>query len=136
VSTTERVDDAVANLMAAGSEHVVQAAAFELAAEVSPLRQVRAEMRRRAKEWRDAIDLAADAGDDAYEIDLAGSIVPGDRVVAYVQVPWSQDLEREALPVLRVLHRDGQSSIHVTSPHGRDLYLNYAGPPSPVVVQR
>lgn len=130
------VDDAVANVMAAGSDHAAQAAAFELAAEVSPLRQVRAEMRRRAKEWRDAIDLAAEAGDDVYEIDLAGAIVPGDRVVSYVQVPWSQEPERESLPVLRVLHRDGQSSIHVASPFGRDLYLNYAGPPSPVVVER
>jgi hypothetical protein len=57
--------------------------------------------------------------------------------VALVQTPWSEDREREAVPVLRVLHRDGQTSLHLAAnSNGREVYLNFAGPASPVVVQR
>lgn len=111
--------------------------AFAAAAKASPLRQVRAEMTRRAQEWRTAIQMRLDGGEDDYDIDLAGGIVPGDFLLAYVAVPWSEERESEAVPVLRVLHRDGQTSIHCTvGSTGRDLYLNYAGPTSPVVVRR
>ena len=111
--------------------------AFLAAAEASPLRQVRAEMRRRAQEWRSAIALRLEGGEDDYDIDLAGAVVPGDHVLALVQQPWSDGPEGEAIPVLRVLHRDGQTSIHCTiGSTGRETYLNFAGPLSPVVVRR
>lgn len=113
-----------------------QVAAFRAAADASPLRQVRSELRRRADEWAKAISLLDDAGED-YEIDLAGAIAPGDRVLALVPTPWSDDPEREAVPVLRVLHRDGQTSLHLAaSSTGREVYVNHAGPSSPVVVRR
>lgn len=118
------------------AEHAkAQEDAYRSAAVASPLRQARAELNRRADEWRRAIDLRLMAGEDEYDIDLAGAVVPGDRVLAMVVQPWSEDREQEAVPVLRVLHRDGQTSIHcVVGSTGRDLYLNYAGPLSPVVV--
>lgn len=108
---------------------------LEEAAEASPIRQVKVGLRRRAKEWATAArDLSTVEADD-YELDLVGGIVPGDRVL--VMVPSHRSDEVEAAPVMRVLHQNGQSSIHVVpNATGRDLYLNYAGPESPVVVRR
>lgn len=105
------------------------------AAAASPLRQVRVELLRRASEWDKARGLCKDGGED-YEIDLVGAIAPGDRVLV-VMPSFAGEIEDEAAPVLRILHRDGQSTIHCTpNSTGRDLYLNYAGPSSPVVVRR
>jgi hypothetical protein len=105
------------------------------AADASPLRQVRSELRRRADEWFAALSLCEEAGDD-YEIELAGSVAPGDRVVALVATPYSDGKDRESVPVLRVLHRDGQTSLHLAAnSNGREVYLNFAGPSSPVVVR-
>lgn len=124
--------------MSVYSEHAAdQAEALEKAADASPIRQVRSDLKRRAKEWRDALDLLDAVGEEDYEIDVAGGIAPGDRVVALVATPYSEDRERESVGVLRVLHRDGQTSLHLAAnSNGREVYVNYAGPSSPVVVQR
>lgn len=114
-----------------------QEVAFAQAALSSPIRQVRSEMKRRAKEWADAIELLDHVGNEDYEIDLAGAIAPGDRIVALVATPYSEDRDRETVGVLRVLHRDGQTSLHLAAnSNGREVYVNFAGPSSPVVVQR
>lgn len=108
---------------------------LEEAAEASPIRQVKVGLRRRATEWATAVrDLNTVEAED-WELDLVGGIVPGDRVL--VMVRGHSGDEAEGAPVMRVMHQNGQSSIHVVpNATGRDLYLNFAGPESPVVVRR
>lgn len=114
----------------------MQEKALAQAALDSPVRQVRSEMARRAKEWRDAVALLADVDEDDFEIDLAGAVAPGDRVLVLVRKTWD-DQDQEAVGVLRVLNRDGQTSLHLAAnSNGREVYVNFAGPASPVVVAR
>lgn len=104
-----------------------QAAALLGAAEASPVRQFRYELRRRGQEWkRAALDLAMVEDDGA--IELAGSVLPGMRVLLGSE-------EGDWAPVVRQLERAGQFSLHLQDSNGRDRYLNFHGASSPVVVR-
>jgi hypothetical protein len=110
------------------------AAVLAAAAEASPLRQVRSELNRRAAEWRRAASDVAMMGED-WEIDLAGCIAPGDRVLV-MSPDFTGEVTGHAGAVVRVIHRDGQTSLHLSHPEsGRDVYQNFCGPTSPVVVR-
>lgn len=102
-----------------------QARALLVAADGSPLRQYRYELRRRGIEWKRAADLLGEADEGDAAIELAGSVTPG------MKVPCSEGWGS----VIRQLTRDGQLTLHVEDAMGRPLYLNYVGPSSPVVVK-
>lgn len=114
-------------------EATQQAKALLAAAEASPVRQFRYEMRRRGKEWERAardLELASAGGEDAV-IELAGGVVAG------MFVPTGDDEERGGLwfPVLRSFESRGQWSIHWQDWLGKDRYINFFAASSPVVVK-
>ena len=109
-----------------------QAEALLTAAEASPIRQFRYELRRRGREWEQAaktLELALPGNETQPVIELAGSVCPGMRVLIE-----GRD-EDDWAPVIRQLTQQGQFTIHVQAADGRDRYLNFAGPSSPVVVR-
>lgn len=106
---------------------LAQAEALLTAAEASPVRQFRYELRRRGVEWQRAARLLEGADIDEAAIELAGSVTPGMKVPVGRGDEWGS--------VVRQLTRDGQLSLHVEDPMGRPIYLNYVGPSSPVVVR-
>jgi hypothetical protein len=118
---------------------ILQAEALEKAAIGCPVRQVRIDLERRAREWSTAVAILDQEDTDIFEIDLVGTLAAGDRILAEIPVPFSHDNEVEltTCPVVRVLHRDGGCTLHlVPFTGGKDVYLNMAGPASPVVVRR
>lgn len=104
---------------------VAQADALATAANASPIRQIRYDLHRRGLEWKRAAGELEGAEDEAV-IELAGSIGPG------MMVPSGSG----ALTVVRTMSRDGQFSLHLEDIDGRPIYINRAGPSSPVVVQK
>lgn len=108
------------------AEAQAQADALAVAADNSPVRQYAYPLRRQAKEWSRAATELAGSEDEAV-IELASSVVPG------MRVPTANGW----CIVLRCLTRDGQCSVHVEDPQDpRGVYLNMAGPTSPLVVKR
>lgn len=103
-----------------------QATALLEAAKASPVRQYRYPLARQAKEWERAVTELTGSEDEAV-IELAHAVVPG------MRVPTANGW----CIVLRCLTRDGQCSVHVEDPQDpRGVYLNMAGPTSPLVVKR
>lgn len=74
-------------------------------------------------------DLAETEPGDGAAIVLVGICGPGMWAVA----GGLQD--DDFLRVIRVLHSGGQSSLHLEGSGGRDVYRNFMGPLSPVVVR-
>lgn len=107
-----------------------QGAALADAAAASPIRQVRYELERRAREWVTAArDVAETSGEGT--IELAGAVTPG-MLVLWKQENWSSDWS----PVIRTMTNGGQFSVHVDDGTRGGAYLNRFGPSSPMVVQR
>lgn len=102
-----------------------QAETLLKAASESPVRQLRYDLHRRGIEWKRAAKELEGAEGEAV-IELAGSIGPGMMVAA----------GSGSCSVVRTMSRDGQFSLHIEDIDGRPIYLNYAGPASPVVVQK
>lgn len=71
----------------------------------------------------------ADAGDGA-AIVLLGVCGPGMYAVA-----GGVNDDADWLRIIRVMHQHGQSSLHLEGTGGRDVYRNFMGPLSPVVVR-
>lgn len=116
---TITVDDALA-----------QADALKAAAEASPVRQFRYELRRRAKEWSRAANNAKTVEGEGV-IELAGSLSNG------MGVLYEHELGNWA-PLIRTLQNGGQFSLHLEDPMGQQragVYQNLFGPASPVVVK-
>lgn len=111
-------------------EAEAQASVLLDAAMTSPVRALRYELRVRGKEWERAVRDARDAekAEEPYAIVTVGSVCPGMRVLA------PRQCEDTWVPVVRLMTRDGQQSLHVDV-EGRAEYLNYAGPSSPIVVK-
>lgn len=104
-----------------------QANVLHRAAGGSSVRQLRYELRRRAREWeRAASDLAESDGEGA--IELVGSVTAGMAVFDPTSAGNWQ-------PVVRQLTRDGQFTLHYEV-DGRPLYRNFWSASSPTVVQR
>lgn len=113
-----------------------QAKVLAQAAVGSPCRQVSYELRRRAREWKRAVDDLLTMGEDDYVIELMGSVTSGMLAVVPVALPYG-DKEHKGCPVVRVLIRDGQCSLHVVPDEtGRDVYVNCCSTASPVVVRK
>ena len=108
-----------------------QAQALREASRRSPVRQLRFMLAKLAREWEYAAGELEGASDEL-SIELVGSLSMG------MRVPCSN---KNGAPdtgvVVRVMSRDGQTSIHL-EPEGSPMpvYLNYAGPTSPVAVYR
>lgn len=108
-----------------------QAQALREASRRSPVRQLRFMLGKLAREWEYAAGELEGAGEEL-SIELVGSLSMG------MRVPCSN---KNGAPdtgvVVRVMSRDGQTSIHL-EPEGSPMpvYLNYAGPTSPVAVYR
>lgn len=108
-----------------------QAQALREASRRSPVRQLRFMLAKLAREWEYAAGELEGAGEEL-SIELVGSLSMG------MRVPCSN---KNGAPdtgvVVRVMSRDGQTSIHL-EPEGSPMpvYLNYAGPTSPVAVYR
>lgn len=105
--------------------------ALRRAARGCPVRQIRYMLNRMAREWEHA--AAGVDGEDELTIECLGSISPG------MQVPVSReyrgDETTERGTVIRMMTRDGQTSLHIeVSSDPKPIYENYASPGSPVVV--
>lgn len=100
------------------------------AAAASPVRALRYELRMRGKEWDRAVRDARDAekAEEPHAIVTVGSVCPGMRVLA------PRQCEDTWVPVIRLMTRDGQQTLHVDV-EGRAEFLNFAGPSSPIVVK-
>lgn len=111
-------------------EAEVQARALFDAANSSPVRALRYELRVRAREWERAVRDALYAAKSELEhaIVTVGSVCPGMRVLA------TRDIEDAWVPVVRLMTRDGQQTLHVDV-EGRAEYINFHSASSPVVVK-
>jgi hypothetical protein len=76
----------------------------------------------------DLVEPADD--DDGATIVLIGVCGPGMYAVA-----GGVNDDADWLRVIRVMHQGGQSSLHLEGAGGRDVYRNFMGPLSPVVVR-
>lgn len=108
-----------------------QAATLRRAARACPVRQLRYLLHRLAREWELAAGTAEGMEED-YIIELVGSLAPG------MRVPCRNKRGNDDVGTLiRVLIRDGQTSLHLDADDDpMDVYLNFAGTFSPVVVVR
>lgn len=114
--------------MIAEEDAKLTAKALTEAAATVAVRQLRYELRRRAREWGRAVDELDMAGDDGV-IELVGSIGAGMLALGNMghdEVWW---------PIVRAFPSNGGWSLHLEDPAGRAVYRNLAGATSPVVVQ-
>lgn len=107
-----------------------QGEAMLAAAEASPVRQFRYELRRRGKEWARAAEEFGLVEGDCAAIELVGSVCPGMFVL-----DTSSDYGDHWRPVIRCFESRGQWSIHYQGADGRDRYDNFYGATSPTVVK-
>ena len=117
--------------MISHEEALMQCAALATAAAESPVRQLRYELRKRAREWSRACEYLDDADEGEAAIELIGSITSG----MYAFRGAADEPEDQWAYVVRVLMRDNQASLHLEDAMGRPIYQNYYGPSSPVVVK-
>lgn len=107
----------------------IQAQVLWDAAAVSPNHFVRTLVKRLAVEWKHVAEQLvelADVGEPAM-VGAAGALAAG------TQVRYQSNTSDWA-PLVRVMTRDGQVSLHV-SDEGRDRYVNLTTLGSPVVVR-
>lgn len=109
------------------------AEALRRAARGCPVRQIRYMLNRMAREWEHA--AAGVEGEDELTIECLGSVSPG------MQVPVNREFRGDSITergtVIRMMTRDGQTSLHIESPSDpKPIYENYSSPGSPVVVYR
>jgi hypothetical protein len=110
-----------------------QAEALATASAASPCRQLRYELHNRSKEWARAAEAQAEieaAGEPMATVELAGAVVAG---MSVYQPSTAGDWCRV---VRNMGSRDGQYSLHLEGPDGRDRYINLASATSPVVVMK
>lgn len=108
-------------------EAMLQRRAYRAMVDGCAVAQVKIEMHNRWNEWRRATKELLELMSDSYAIALFCELVPG-------QFVFYAERDSDTARVVRKLERDGQASLHVQTSVGRDAYLNYAGPTSPVVV--
>lgn len=113
------------------NEAEAQRDTLEQAAKSSPVLQERKELLARFWEWRKACHNFEEAAEeDTPVIVLVGTLGSGMRV-------WNPSFSDPDSwhDVVRVINRDGQTSIHVQTGSGKAEYLNFLGPRSPIVVR-
>lgn len=127
-STVEKVPE-VDGITVAQAER--QATTLRKASRGCPVRQLRYFLSRLAREWEVAAATLEDDEED-HTIELVGGLAPG------MRVPCRNKNGHDDVGVLiRVLIRDSQASLHLAPvDHPMDVYLNFAGTFSPVVVRR
>lgn len=110
-------------------EALTQRRAYNSMVTACSVKQVKIEMHHRFTEWRRATKELDELSDlaDSYAIALFCELVPG-------QLVYHADRDSDTARIVRKLERDGQASLHLSTALGRDTYVNYAGPTSPVVV--
>lgn len=106
------------------------------AANRMPVTAIQYEMRRRAKEWAEAADLAMEAAEHGSEvgIEIFGAVLPG--MYVYRGSDGFDGGEPPFKYVIRQLRQGGQVSLHLD--HHRNpagTYVNFHGEASPVVVK-
>lgn len=108
-----------------------QAATLRKAGRASPIRQLRYLFHRLAREWEVAA-TSCEGMEEDYTIELVGSLSPG------MRVPCRNKRGHDDVgTMIRLMTRDGQTSLHLApDDDNADVYLNFAGPSSPVVVVR
>lgn len=114
--------------MIAEEDAKLTAKALTEAAATVAVRQLRYELRRRAREWGRAVDELDMAGDEGV-IELVGSVGAGMLALGNMghdEVWW---------PIVRAFPSNGGWSLHLEDPAGRAVYRNLAGATSPVVVR-
>lgn len=107
-------------------EAIGQRRAYAAAAKASTVVQCRIMLRKAWSEWRKAVDTLDELDSGDYSVTLYCEIVPG-HIVA--------DDRHGDCAVVRKMENGGQTTLHLESrTGGAPIYLNYAGPTSPVVV--
>lgn len=101
------------------------------AADGTPVRPIRYELRKRAREYQHVARLLEPTADGEEQkeavIELVGNVGAGMEVLMSGGVYWS---------VVRVMRRDGQVSLHLEhEDEPMPRYINLYGPTSPVVVR-